>query len=46
MRVLGTVRTNSLGYWTLSSRVAGAYWRVRWRSPQGVTYEGPPTHAR
>ncbi len=40
-RVLKTVRTNSLGYWSLNSSVAGQYWHVRWKSPTGVTYEGP-----
>jgi hypothetical protein len=45
-RVLKTVSTESRGYWTLSSNVAGAYWRVRWNSPTGVTYEGPPIAAR
>lgn len=44
-RVLKTVATNSLGYWTLSSSVRGAHWRVRWRSPAGVAYEGPPISA-
>ena len=42
---LKTVTTNSRGYWTLSSSVAGTYWRVRWKSPQGRTYEGPPVHS-
>ncbi len=45
-RVLKTVSTEGRGYWTLSSRTAGAYWRVRWKSPAGVTYEGPPIAAR
>jgi hypothetical protein len=44
-RVLKTVTTNSRGYWALSSSVAGQLWRVRWKSPQGRTYEGPPVHA-
>jgi len=44
--VLKTVATDSHGYWTLSSSTAGAYWRVRWKSPAGVTYEGPPISAR
>jgi hypothetical protein len=41
-RVLKTVTTDSHGYWTLTSPVSGAYWRVRWKSPAGTTYEGPP----
>ncbi len=44
-RVLKTVSTNSRGYWALSSHTAGAAWRVRWKSPQGKNYEGPPVHA-
>jgi hypothetical protein len=44
-RVLKTVKTDSHGYWTLSSPVAAAYWRVRWKSPAGGAYEGPPVHA-
>jgi hypothetical protein len=41
-RTLTTVTTNSAGYWSLSSSTAGQFWRVRWTSPQGVKYEGPP----
>jgi hypothetical protein len=44
-RTLRNVRTNSLGYWTLSSSTPGTLWRVRWESPEGVRYEGPPIHA-
>ena len=44
-RVLKTVTTNSRGYWALSSHTAGSAWRVRWKSPQGKAYEGPPVHA-
>ena len=44
-RVLKTVTTNSRGYWALSSSVPGQFWRVRWKSPQGRTYEGPPIRA-
>jgi len=44
-RTLRTVHTNSAGYWTLSSGTAGTLWRVRWTSPEGVRYEGPPIHA-
>jgi hypothetical protein len=43
--VLAKVRTGPLGYWTLSSRVKGAHWRVLWTSPAGVRYEGPPIGA-
>jgi hypothetical protein len=35
------VRTNSLGYWSLSSSTPAQYWRVQWKSPTGVKYEGP-----
>jgi hypothetical protein len=45
-RALKTVATNSLGYWSLSSGASGQYWRVRWKSPAGVRYEGPPIRAR
>ena len=44
-RTLRNVRTNSLGYWTLSSSTPGSLWRVRWVSPEGVRYEGPAIHA-
>ena len=44
-KTLKTVTTNSLGYWTLSSATRGAHWRVRWVSPSGVKYEGPPIGA-
>ena len=40
-RVLTTVRTDALGYWTLESATPAGAWRVRWRSPAGRTYEGP-----
>ena len=43
--MLKTVTTNSRGYWALSSTSAGQLWRVRWKSPQGRTYEGPPIRA-
>jgi hypothetical protein len=42
---LRTVATNSLGYWSFSSSTPGEYWRVRWASPAGVKYEGPPIRA-
>jgi hypothetical protein len=41
-KTLKTVATNSLGYWTLHSSTKGVHWRVRWVSPTGVKYEGPP----
>ena len=44
-RTLKTVTTNSLGYWALSSSVRGVHWRVRWTSPTGARYEGPPIGA-
>ncbi len=44
-RTLKTVTTNGHGYWTLSSSVQGVLWRVRWQSPQGQAYEGPPVKA-
>jgi hypothetical protein len=44
-KTLKTVATNSAGYWTLDSSVIGQYWRVRWTSPAGKRYEGPPTKA-
>jgi hypothetical protein len=44
-RVLSTVTTDSLGHWSASSGVRSARWRVRWVSPAGVSYEGPPISA-
>ena len=44
-RTLRTITTSSLGYWSLSSSTPGEYWRVRWTSPEGVKYEGPPIRA-
>jgi Cellulase (glycosyl hydrolase family 5) len=44
-RVLKTQATNSLGYWSFASSTAGVDWRVRWTSPAGVKYEGPPIGA-
>ena len=44
-RVLKTVTTNSSGYWGLRSSVRGVAWRVRWKSPAGAKYEGPPIRA-
>jgi hypothetical protein len=45
-RTLRTVTTNSLGYWGLNSSTRGVRWRVRWTSPGGSRYEGPPIGAR
>jgi hypothetical protein len=44
-KTLRTVTTNSLGYWRFDSSTVGEAWRVRWTSPAGVKYEGPPIHA-
>jgi len=44
-RTLALVHTNSLGYWSLNSSVQGSHWRVSWRSPAGVVYNGPPIGA-
>ena len=44
-RTLRTIKTNGLGYWAFNSSTAGQYWRVRWVSPAGVKYEGPPIRA-
>jgi hypothetical protein len=44
-RTLASVHTNSLGYWTLNSATQGAHWRVSWRSPAGVAYNGSPIDA-
>lgn len=44
-QVLAKARTGRLGYWTLKSNVRGVHWRVRWVSPAGVKYEGPPIGA-
>ncbi len=44
-RTLKTVVTDSQGYWGFSSSTQGAHWRVRWRSPTGGKYEGPPIGA-
>jgi hypothetical protein len=45
-RVLKNLGTGALGEWSLrSTGSAGTAWRVRWSSPAGVKYEGPPIHA-
>jgi hypothetical protein len=45
LRTLRSIETNSLGYWSFSSSTVGEYWCVRWTSPAGEKYEGPPIHA-
>jgi hypothetical protein len=45
LRVLKTVHTNSQGYWTLHSSTTATNWRVRWKSPSGTVYTGPPIRA-
>ena len=44
-QVLETVHTDSRGYWSASSSTQGVAWRVRWTSPTGAKYEGPPIRA-
>jgi hypothetical protein len=44
-RTLTTAHTNSLGYWSVNSSVAGELWRVSWTSPEHVKYEGPSIRA-
>jgi len=44
-RMLKTVTTNGAGYWSFNSSSKGTAWRVRWVSPAGVKYEGPPIGA-
>ncbi len=44
-QTLKTITTNSRGYWSFNSSKPGEYWRVRWTSPAGVKYEGPPIRA-
>jgi hypothetical protein len=44
-RTLRTLRTNSLGYWSIRSATPGVDWRVRWVSPGGHMYDGPPIGA-
>jgi hypothetical protein len=44
-RTLRTVTTDARGYWSLNSSTSGALWRVRWTSPAGKRYEGPPIKA-
>jgi hypothetical protein len=40
-RTLKVVRTSADGSWTLHSSVQGTHWRVSWRGPTGVVYNGP-----
>ena len=42
---LSQVTTNSNGYWRLVSSVSAKRWRVRWASPAGAVYVGPPIRA-
>jgi hypothetical protein len=42
---LAHVNTDAHGYWRLSSTVAAKRWRVRWVSPEGTVYTGPPIRA-
>jgi len=44
-RTLKVAQTNGQGAWGFSSSTKGVHWRVRWKSPAGVTYEGPPIGA-
>jgi len=44
-RTLRSVSTDPRGSWAFSSPLPGVRWRVRWRSPAGVKYEGPPIRA-
>lgn len=42
---LKVVTTDAHGYWSLRSSTPGTSWRVSWRSPSGVAYNGPPIGA-
>jgi hypothetical protein len=44
-RKLRVVTTDSAGYWRLSSSTRGIAWRVQWRSPSGVAFNGPAIRA-
>ncbi len=44
-RTLAQVNTTAAGYWTLRSYVSATHWRVRWVSPEGAVYKGPPIRA-
>ncbi len=41
-RTFKTITTNGAGYWGLNTSTRGQLWRVRWVSPAGIKYEGPP----
>jgi hypothetical protein len=42
---LSHVVTNGRAYWQLYSTVSASRWRVRWTSPTGAMYVGPPIRA-
>jgi hypothetical protein len=44
-RTLKVEQTDAGGYWSFKSSVQGSRWRVSWRSPGGVAYNGPPIEA-
>jgi hypothetical protein len=44
-KTLKTVAVGASGYWSLNSPTPGQFWRVRWTSPTGKRYEGPPIQA-
>lgn len=44
-RVLRNVHTDRRGCWSFTSGTPGSRWRVRWVSPSGAKYEGPPIRA-
>ena len=44
-KTLRVVHTNSGGLLDAESSVQGSHWRVSWRSPGGVVYNGPPIGA-
>jgi hypothetical protein len=39
---LATVHTDHRGYFSITSTVAGSHWELRWTSPSGTKYSGPP----
>jgi hypothetical protein len=41
-KTLKVVHTSPSGYWSFNSSVQGSHWRVSWRGPSGVPYNGPP----
>ncbi len=43
LRLLTTASTNAAGYWHARGGYRrGRHWRVRWRSPTGTVFTGPP----